>query len=185
MLKKVLKTKKILIKLLMVIVFFIGLQTQNFINAQDTNQDKCDLTLDEYAEIYEKNFKVNLIEFLSPVKLDSFGEIGLDDLWARLDNVAIRMNNAPKVILYIVVYGGKVTKFGELKERPKPILFYLERTHKMDIQRIKIVEGGFREKFEIELWESRTKKMSPPLFPTISPEKVIFKGKMKPLPIYY
>jgi hypothetical protein len=38
--------------------------------------------------------------------------------------------------------------------------------------------GGFREKFSVDLWLSPVKSSYPPITPTISPEKVRFKGKM-------
>lgn len=124
-----------------------------------------------------------LKEFFVPRQVDKFGVINLEDEWARLDAFAIALRNEPELLAYVVIYGGKRNKYGELKERPKPLVHYLINDRKIEPERIRIIEGGFREKFEFELWTSYSDKMFPPLSPIISPEKVIFRGKMKPLPL--
>lgn len=153
--------------------------------AQEDKADRCELVLKKYAEAvngYKDCFGVELMDTLAPVLVEAFGITELEDEWARLDGFAVQLNNNLKLTAYIVIYGGKVNKYGELKERPKRIIKYLVENRGIDLKRIKVIEGGFREKFAFELWVSQSDKMFPPLSPTIDPEKVIFRGKMKPLP---
>lgn len=163
------------------------------IEAQSNQEDKCEkITLafgkafDALREIESSYIKCGgspIVNYYIPHQQDKFGVIGLEGEWARLDAFAISLNNDPELLAYIVIYGGKTNKYGELKERPKPLVHYLINNRKIEPNRIKIIEGGFREKFEFELWTSHSEKMFPPLSPTVEPEKVIFRGKMRPLPV--
>lgn len=178
--------KKIIIIILVVVCITVAFQHPGKTIAQEDKADKCALILDKYAEAvngYKDCFGVNLIDTLAPQLVDRFGIIELEDEWARLDGFASLLRNDPKSNAYIVIYGGKINKYGELQERPKRLVKYLVENRGIDSKRIKIVEGGFREKFAFELWISKSDKIFPPLSPTIKPEKVIFRGKMKPLPV--
>ena len=116
-----------------------------------------------------------------PYVTDKFGAVNDEVEMARLDQFANQIRADKNVVAYIVYYGGKINKYGEFQERVKRINFYLSKVMKLDMERIKVVHGGFREKFEFELWLSYTKGSFPPLSPTIEPEKVKYIGKMKPL----
>ena len=168
-----------------IVIFVLGLFTVgvNNLTAQDTKEDKCDNFFGEYSKIYRECFNGNIKDEFAPREIDKFGIITLEDEWARLDNLTSRYRNTPDSHIFIVIYGGKVNKRGELKERPKPLLWYLINDRKVESQNITVVNGGFRERFEFELWLSPSGKISPPLSPTIDSEKIIFKGKMKPLPL--
>jgi hypothetical protein len=185
-------------KRLILIVFSIsyligGTSDFRITKAQDNQEDKCTKVALAFGSTFKELYKLEkefvacggstVRDFFIPQQLDKFGLIGLDGEWARLDNLAIQLQNDPESLAYIVIYGGKINKYGELKERPKPLVHYLTTKRGIDPKRIKIIEGGFREKFEFELWTSQSEKMFPPLSPTVEPEKVIFRGKMKPLPV--
>lgn len=111
-------------------------------------------------------------------KFDSM--ISHEDEMARLDNYFVELNNNPESTGYVIVYGGRINKYGELKERVKRIEAYIKAKN-FDPSRLKIIQGGFRDKFEFELWRSPIENSYPPLLPTVDVEKVVFKGKMKPL----
>lgn len=120
---------------------------------------------------------------LSPVMIDGFEILNHETEMARLDKFAQIINSSPESDAYIVIYGGKINKFGELEQRLNRIKKYLIDFRKLDSSRIIFVKGGFREKFEFELWIAPSDKMFPLLTPTVEREKVVFRGKMKPLPV--
>lgn len=189
------KIRKSILAVFVVVFCLIIVVIYNFsyVKAQNNQEDKCVKTtlafgkaFDQLREIEESYIKCGgspIVDFYLPQQQDKFGIIGLEGEWARLDAFAIQLHNNPQLLAYIVIYGGITNKFGELKERPKPLVYYLTAKRGIDPKRIKIIEGGFREKFEFEFWTSQSEKMFPPLSPTIESEKVIFRGKMKPLPV--
>lgn len=151
------------------------------VNGQVITTEKCvELTTcveNFYKECYNDTFRNSF----APRIFDEFGIIDLEDEMARTDNFSLQLKNNPEAIGYIVVYGGRVNKFGELDERPKRLTQYLINKVNINPKRIRVIQGGFREKFEFELWISTVKDSFPPLSPTVNVEMVIFKGKMKPL----
>ena len=98
-----------------------------------------------------------------------------------LDGLASDFRNRNQAQIFIVIYGGKTNKKGELKERANRLVNYLTENRKIHLDKISVINGGFREKFEFELWFSPSKNIFPPLSPTVNVEDVKFKGKMKPL----
>jgi len=166
------------------LVTFVNIKPNDAIrvNAQENKEEKCEKLYECYRSYYNVCFD-NVLQDFIPRKIDAFGIIGLDDEWARLDNLATEFRNNPESQIFIVVYGGKVNKLGELKERSSRLTYYLTQNRKIDLKKLTIIKGGFREKFETELWLSVSEKISPSLTPTVDPEKVVYKGKMKPLPL--
>jgi len=168
-----------------VAVFVSGLFTFSVTKliAQEAKGDKCDNFFNEYSKVYRECFKGNIKDEFAPKQIDTFGITTLEDEWRRLDSFMIEYRNKPDSHIFIVVYGGKINKRGELKERPKPVLWYLINDRKVEPGNITVINGGFREKFEFELWLSPSEKISPLLSPAIDIENVVFRGKMKPLPV--
>ena len=152
------------------------------VKAQANKEEEYEKLYECYRNYYNECFNNLLLDF-SPRKIDQFGIVGLDDEQARLDNLAIEFRNNPKLQIYVVIYGGKINKVGELKERANRITKYLIQNRQLDLKKITVINGGFREKFEFELWLSQSEKIFPALSPTVDPERVIFKGKMKTLPV--
>ena len=138
---------------------------------------------EEYIDLYSTCLKIDFLDNFTAQIIDKFGIVGLDDEWARLDSLATYYNNNSDSQIFIVIYGGKTNKFSELAERPKPLIYYLTENRGIERDKITVVNGGFREKFEFELWVSPSAKIFPPLSPTVDVEKVKFKGIMKPLPV--
>lgn len=116
-----------------------------------------------------------------PFITDKFGAVNDEVEIMRLDQFANQIRSNKNTTAYVVYYGGKLNKYGEFQERTKRIKFYLSEVMKLDMDRVKIVHGGFRETFEFELWLSYAKDSFPVLSPTIEPEKVKYIGKMKHL----
>lgn len=121
---------------------------------------------------------------LSPMLADSFGVLNQETEMARLDNFAQLINSSPESDAYVVIYGGKTNKYGEMGARTDRIRKYLIDFKKQDPSRIIFVTGGFRESLIFELWLSPVKNSYPPLTPSILPENVKFKGKITSLSSY-
>ncbi|MDQ2747026.1 MAG: hypothetical protein M3T96_07195, partial [Acidobacteriota bacterium] len=110
--------------------------------------------------------------------------INYEDEMRRLDVYLTILQNDEEATGYIVVYGGQMNKYREYDIRVKRIKYYIVGFRKFDESRIRFVNGGFRERFEFELWSSPIKNAFPPLSPTVAPEKVKFRGVMKPFKDY-
>lgn len=166
-------------------IFLISLShfNSNFAIAQETKEEKCEKLYVCYQEFNKECSNDDFQRRFAPRIFHKFGVVNLEEEWAILDMFSQEMGNNPEDIAYVIYYGGKVNKYGEAKERVKRITYYLTENRGKDPKKIIVVNGGFREKFEFELWLSPVKNSFPPLTPAIDPEKVIFKGKMKPLPI--
>lgn len=152
-----------------------------YVMAQETKKEKCDKFGDAlqtfsrecYNEEYLNTFSPELVDnLLLTDSSEEFEMLKLDVFFQIIQN--------SQATGYIVVYGGRINKYGEYDIRVERITGYTFGTRAQDRSRIKVVHGGFRERFEIELWTSPIKNAFPPLSPTIAPEKVKFKGRMKP-----
>ncbi|MBA3768249.1 MAG: hypothetical protein H0W99_14980, partial [Acidobacteria bacterium] len=96
-------------------------------------------------------------EELNPVarKFDEFGQIGGCDLGARLDNLAIQLQNEPTAVGYIICYGPESEGYGTGSSGLNIMMDYLVNSRGMDAERIKTIYGGrFKEWKEVatELW---------------------------------
>lgn len=154
----------------------------NEANAQTDTTEKCIELSFSVEKFYKECSDEGFPNSFSARNVDKFGIVGLDDELARLNAFMQELNSNPDSVGYIVVYGGRVNKFGEINARVKRVTNHLFNDLKVDPKRVKVIQGGFREKFEFEFWTSRVKGNFPPLSPTVDVEKVIFRGKMKPLP---
>lgn len=88
-------------------------------------------------------------------KLDEFGPIGGCDLGARLDNLAIHLQNEPTATGYIICYGPEGEGYGTGRSGLSIMMDYLVNSRGMDAERIKTIYGGhYKEWQEVstELW---------------------------------
>lgn len=178
------KNDKILLSTIIISIFLL-LTSSNFVKAQETKEEKYDKLADSLETFQRVCFYSEFVDSFSPQLIESFttDKVNHEDEMARLDSYLAQLNLNPSSTGYIVVYGGRTNKYGEYDIRVGRIKDYIA-FRSFDDSRIKYVNGGFREKFEFELWLSpRVKNAFPPISPTIAPEKVKFKGKMKPFGI--
>ena len=152
---------------------------------QEINTDECIRLQNCFLE-YEKKinqcFGGELIDRFIPRLTHKFGITTLEVEWAEMDALHIQFVSEPDQHIFIVIYGGKINKLNEFKERSNRLVYYLTENRHIPKEKITVVNGGFRENFEFEFWLSPSGKIFPPLSPTVDVEKVKFKGKMKPLP---
>lgn len=94
-------------------------------------------------------------------KFDEYSNLSFTDEKARLDNFAIRLLREPKMKGYIIVYFDQSMLSGEAQARAKRAKDYLVKARGLDAVRIVTIDGGRREKFEIELY-ALPSSISPP-----------------------
>lgn len=87
-------------------------------------------------------------------KVDEYGKIGHCDMTARLDNLAVELQNEPKSRAFIVSYDQKGKGRGRADWYLKVSRFYLVNVRGIEQSRVAAVNGGSRDVKDIvtELW---------------------------------
>jgi len=104
---------------------------------------------------------------------DMFGSISFSDAEARLDNLVFNFSQSkdPNWRGYIVVYAGRRSYLGEAQFKANCYKDYLVRVRKIDPGSLFAVDGGFREEFEVYLYQGRADYYPPLLMPSVSPKE--------------
>jgi hypothetical protein len=111
----------------------------------------------------------------SSVLVDSFVYSNSEDASARLDYWRIELDKSPQTNGYVIVYGGRISKRGEIEAHFRG----LKQAFKLkgiDEKRVSLIKGGFREKLTVEFWVVPEKDGTPRLTPTVELSKVRLKG---------
>jgi hypothetical protein len=95
-----------------------------------------------------------------------------DDQKARLDNLAVELQNDPSSTTYIFAYGGRTSRAGEADRLAARARDYLVTQRGIDSARIVVVNGGFREDDCVELWIVPSGATPPEPRPTVQPGDV-------------
>ena len=96
---------------------------------------------------------VNGLPSISPSKrFDEFPSIAFDDDKARLDNLAIELQNNPGAQGYIIAYSGRRSRAGEGDRMGERAAKYLVEMRGLSRSRLVVVNGGYREANTFELW---------------------------------
>lgn len=111
----------------------------------------------------------------------------------RLDNFAAELKKQPEAKGFIVFYGGRyypilksnnklknsLPRANEAKSRTMQFESYLLTAKAIPTARLYLVDGGFREDYEVELWIVSPKAKLPEPKPSIKTEDIkIRKGKI-------
>lgn len=75
-----------------------------------------------------------------------------DDQKARLDNLAVELQNDPSTTTYVIAYGGRSSRIGQADLLGSRAHDYLVAQRGIDQSRIVVLNGGFREEDCVELW---------------------------------
>lgn len=75
-----------------------------------------------------------------------------DDQKARLDNLAVELQNDPSTTTYIIAYAGRTSRIGEADRLAARARDYLINQRGIDPSRIITRNGGFREDDCVDLW---------------------------------
>jgi hypothetical protein len=95
-------------------------------------------------------------------KFDKYSDIPFSDEKARLDNFANHLQqNEPEFKGYIIVYAGPRARAGTAQARAKRAKDYLLKVRGIEPARIVTIEGGNRDRLEVELY-ALPSSMSPP-----------------------
>lgn len=105
-------------------------------------------------------------------KLDAYGDLKPTHERYRLDNVAQHAVQLPDSIIYIIAYAGRVANSGEAETRASCAREYLIKEHRFDAERILAIDGGYREKREVEIYVEAKDGDIPLATPNLRPSKV-------------
>ena len=90
-----------------------------------------------------------------------------DDQKARLDNLAVELQNDPSTRAYIIAYGGRMSPLGQVERLMKRARDYIVMQRGIDASRLVVVNGGFREEDSVELWVVPSGAAAPLPAPTV------------------
>ena len=95
-------------------------------------------------------------------KFDEYSNIPFSDEKARLDNFAIYLQkDEPTFKGYIIVYAGPRSRSGQARARAKRARDHLVKVRGIKAERIVTIDGGCRDRLEVELY-ALPSSMSPP-----------------------
>ncbi|HEX8558955.1 MAG TPA: hypothetical protein VF668_12675 [Pyrinomonadaceae bacterium] len=106
-----------------------------------------------------------------PKRFDEFPSVAFDDDKARLDNLAIELQNNPGATGYVVAYAGRGSRAGEADRMGRRAVEYLTATRGIGRDRVVFINGGHREANSFELWVVPQGAEPPRPTPTLSPEQ--------------
>ena len=90
-----------------------------------------------------------------------------DDQKARLDNLAVELQNDPSTRAYIIAYGGRMSPVGQVEKLMSRARDYIVKQRGIDASRLVVVNGGFREEDSVELWVVPSGAAAPQATPTV------------------
>jgi hypothetical protein len=90
-----------------------------------------------------------------------------DDLKARLDNLAVELQNDPTATTYVIAYGGRTSRIGQADLLGDFARNYLATDRGIDQSRITVMNGGFREEDCVEMWIVPSGATAPQATPTV------------------
>src|SRR5205807_6133639 len=103
---------------------------------------------------------------------DQFLSIAFDDTKARLDNLAVELQNSPDATAYIIIYAGRTSRTGQADMLGRRTIDYLTTARGVDARRIVIINGGYRDTDFIEIWICPPGAKPPQPTPTLQPSDV-------------
>jgi hypothetical protein len=109
-------------------------------------------------------------------EFDTCSSCSYDDQKARLDNLAVELQNDPTTTTYIFAYGGRTSPLGQADRLLARARDYLVSQRGIDASRIILSNGGFREQDAVEVWLVPRGATPPRPSPTIQ------SGDAKPSP---
>jgi len=115
------------------------------------------------------------VSIIAPIKkvaivareFDECNHCSFDDQKARLDNLAIELQNDPSTRAYVIAYGGRMSPVGQVDKLMSRAREYLVTQRGIDASRLVVVNGGFREDDSVELWVVPSGATAPQPTPTV------------------
>ncbi len=133
------------------------------------------LTADDGSSYPECSQTVQAVSLVTPLEkkiivareFDECNSCSFDDQKARLDNLAVELQNDPSTRAYILAYGGRMSPLGQVEKLMSRSRDYLITQRGIDASRIVVVNGGFREEDSVELWLVPSGAAAPKPTPTV------------------
>jgi hypothetical protein len=100
-------------------------------------------------------------------EFDECNNCTFDDQKARLDNLAVELQNDPSTRAYIIAYGGRHSPLAQVEVLMKRAREYIVDQRGIDASRLVIINGGFREADSVELWVVPAGAAPPRATPTV------------------
>jgi hypothetical protein len=100
-------------------------------------------------------------------EFDECNNCTFDDQKARLDNLAVELQNDQSTSGYIIAYGGRYRPIGPVDRLMTRARDYLIQQRGIDASRIVVVNGGFREDDSVEVWIVPSGAAPPRATPTV------------------
>jgi hypothetical protein len=98
---------------------------------------------------------------------DECNKCTFDDQKARLDNLAVELQNDPTTRAYVIAYGGRMSPVGQVEKLMNRARDYIVTQRGIDASRLSIVNGGYREEDSVELWIVPSGATPPQATPTV------------------
>lgn len=105
-------------------------------------------------------------------EFDECDHCTFDDQKARLDNLAVELQNDPTTTAYIIAYGGRTSPIRQVELLMTRARNYLTNERAIDGSRLVIINGGFREADSVELWLVPRGAAAPRATPTVQAGEV-------------
>jgi len=105
-------------------------------------------------------------------EFDECNNCTFDDQKARLDNLAVELQNDPSTRAYIIAYGGRMSPLGQVEKLMSRARDYLVTQRGIDASRFVVVNGGFREEDSVELWLVPSGAAAPLPTPTVQASEI-------------
>src|SRR5574341_144670 len=106
------------------------------------------------------------------VMLQEFGNINEETEKANLDNLSITLQHDPRLQVHIVYYGSRFSPPDEALRRAERAKDYLVNTRGLPADRVRAINGGYRNDVSGEYWLSLAGTEAPPARSTIDPDVV-------------
>jgi hypothetical protein len=100
-------------------------------------------------------------------EFDECNNCAFDDQKARLDNLAVELQNEPTTRAYIIAYGGRTSPVGQVERLITRARDYLVTARGISASRLSVVNGGYREADSVELWVVPSGAAAPQATPTV------------------
>lgn len=105
-------------------------------------------------------------------KFDEYGDLKPAHERYRLDQAASYAVSVTDSEIYIIAYAGREAHPGEAETRASCAREYLIREHKISAERIRTIDGGYREQRQVEIYVEPKDGDIPLARPTLRPSKV-------------
>lgn len=105
-------------------------------------------------------------------KFDAYGDLSPQPERERLDSVAAELLRRPETEAYVIAYAGRVAQKGEAAAHAACAGSYLTKKHRIQADRIHVIDGGYRDTREVEIYVEEKDGPLPLARPSVRPSAV-------------